>query len=262
MRGVLSVSCRSLPTRGVPHAVRTCSDEGNHRCKQQRTPAPMRMQGAPEKRLQADLGLRAMENILAATVGGLLALGGVYFARRSERRHWRRELQVRIASEALTALQGLVREITSVAYLEDVPKRHKMGRFVDEHDIEKGSGDVIPDVSATPPDFFAAVTSWNSAVHQILVAGTPALAQHVRSIDEEVDRLLDSALYQQWTRQGFRRERAPLGRMMAEFVDTVRNSVGLKPLSMTSVWTWDGWETTGSVDPAEEYGSDDATRLL
>ena len=64
------------------------------------------------------------------------------------------------------------------------------------------------------------------------------IAQNVREIDQEVDRLLGEALARRWDRIEFRAERARLGELMAQHVALVRSEAGLPAMELPTVWTW------------------------
>ncbi|HXZ74994.1 MAG TPA: hypothetical protein VEH31_29565 [Streptosporangiaceae bacterium] len=67
----------------------------------------------------------------------------------------------------------------------------------------------------------------------------PEVAEKIPRLDREVDRLLDLAVARRWTRAEFRQERAPLGRMAAEYLRHARRLAGLPDIDLPSIWAWD-----------------------
>lgn len=95
-----------------------------------------------------------------------------------------------------------------------------------------------PEQATQRAAFGQAVTGWNSAMYGVLVGADARIAQNVREIDQEVDRLLGEALARRWDRIEFRAERARLGELMAQHVALVRSEAGLPAMELPTVWTW------------------------
>jgi hypothetical protein len=163
-----------------------------------------------------------METVLAAFIGGVLASAGAMMVSilsdRTERHRWRRDAQLRAGSDALSALQQLVRRMIDLAYLsnkEDETAR----RLIATHR--------------------EATIRWNSAVYAALLVSPAHVAAHLPELDREVDRLKEKAMARPWTRVEFRQERKQLGRMAADYLNATRRVAGLSGLEVSSVWAWD-----------------------
>jgi len=174
--------------------------------------------------------------LLTTLLGGLLAIAGglvgIALNGRRERTRWLRDSQLQANINLLTALQLLIRRMTNVAYLDPSvwknPKTFEMATL-DDRDPS------VAMVSA----YVEATVSWNNAIYAALLVAPPSVAAKVPPLDQEVDRLCDLAVARTWTRAEFRRERAELGRMAAEYLRTARNLAGLTDIALPSIWTWD-----------------------
>lgn len=162
-----------------------------------------------------------MDAIVATIVGGLLTIaGGLVGARAAERRaesRWRQDAQLQATTQLLGALQTLMRRMIDFAYLEDKSDRG----------------------SATIQNYHEATIGWNSARYAALLVALPGPAAQIAPLDREVDRLLDLAASRPWTRDEFRKERADLGRLAAEYLRTSRREAGFPDIALPSIWTWD-----------------------
>ncbi|MCA1675245.1 MAG: hypothetical protein LC799_24665 [Actinobacteria bacterium] len=167
--------------------------------------------------------LAAVETLLAALIGGVLAVaGGLVVAvagDRGERRRWRRDAQLKVNTELLSALQGLMRRMIDVAYLPD--KRRG------EHPSEVLKA------------YHEATIAWNSAMYAALLVNPQEVVARIPGLDREVDRLLDQAMAKSWSRTDFRRERRDLGRLAADYLNVARTASGSPKIRLDSVWTWD-----------------------
>jgi hypothetical protein len=132
----------------------------------------------------------------------------------------------------LSALQLLIRRMTNVAYLDPSvwkdPKTFELAKL-DDRDPS------VAMVSA----YVEATVGWNNAIYAALLVAPPSVAAKIPPLDQEVDRLCDLAVARTWARTEFRRERAELGRMAAEYLRTARNLAGLADIALPSIWTWD-----------------------
>lgn len=174
---------------------------------------------------------------LASTgLGAFLALLGGLVALRARRwwetNHWYRELHISNSTDLLVAMQGFVRQIVNIAYLPGRPLETIVG---------------VPGSSVTEPDvfladgsqeFYESVNAWNSALHRLVLAAPPRQVAIARSMDVELDRLLDVAVTQTWPRGRFREERSTLGDLAADFVAEVRAEARLPEIPIDNVWTW------------------------
>ena len=163
-----------------------------------------------------------MEAVLAALVGGALTISGgfvvVIATERREARRWRRDSQLKASTDLLSALQSLVRCVIDVAYLDD--KRGVEARMV---------------LSARRE----AATAWNTAMYAALIVSPSGVADQIRILDREVDKLFEQAIARRWSRDEFREERRMLGRLAAQYMNTARTMAGLSGTQINSVWAWD-----------------------
>jgi hypothetical protein len=67
----------------------------------------------------------------------------------------------------------------------------------------------------------------------------------------EVDRLMELAVAQTWTRTQFRQQRADLGRMAADYLRLARSLAGLPDVELPSIWTWDASGTAAGPPDGE-----------
>jgi hypothetical protein len=157
-------------------------------------------------------------------VGGLLAIaGGLVTAMmlgRRDRQHWLMDAHLKATSEALAALQRLMRRIIDLAYID--------------------SADIEADDPALVARYFDATIAWNSAMYAVLLVSPPRPAERIFALDREVDRLLDLALSRQWAITDFRTERVTLGRLAADYLVEARRETGARDISVKSIWAWDG----------------------
>ena len=179
-----------------------------------------------------------MQAFLAALVGGLLTIAGgltaVLVTGRGVRSQWRRDTQLKVGTEVLSALQKRVSAINDLAYLAD-----KKG------DEGKKAWDVE----------CAAATECNNARHAALLVSPPEGAALLQDIDEQADSLLVRAMAKQWTLEEFRKERDRLGRLAANYVDAVRAVAGWPQLQLKSLWMWDKTEDKqGESEPVDGSG--------
>jgi len=82
------------------------------------------------------------------------------------------------------------------------------------------------------------ISEWNGALHRLLIVAPGELVALSRSLDAELDRLLDLAIDQRWSREGFRAERELTGRLAADFVIASRQVTAVDEIALTNVWTW------------------------
>ena len=129
-------------------------------------------------------------------------------------------------------MQLLIRRMTNVAYLD--PSVWKDPKTFELAKLDDGDPSVAM-VSA----YVEATVGWNNAIYAALLVAPPSVAAKIPPLDQEVDRLCDLAVARTWTRTEFRRERAELGRMAAEYLRTARNLAGLADIALPSIWTWD-----------------------
>jgi hypothetical protein len=181
--------------------------------------------------------LAAVTSILAALIGGLLAitggLAGITLTNRRERARWLRDAQLAASTDLLTALQLLIRRMINVAYLD--PQAWRSPASLDPKKWKDQDPPTSPEVAA----FVEATVGWNSALYGALLIAPPSVAAKIPELDQEVDRLLDLAVTRIWTRTQFRRERARLGQMAAEYLRETRRLAGLPDITLPSIWTWD-----------------------
>jgi hypothetical protein len=180
-----------------------------------------------------------MSALLAALVGGALAIGGALAGAlatgRGQRDRWRRDTQLRVSTELLSSLQQMIRRAIHLAYLTEKPPRDTP----------------IPGASA----HFDASGSWNSSIYAALLVSPPKIADLVQGLDREVDRLLGRAREKQWSQHDFREERRALGRLAAAYLNAARVETGWSPIPIESIWAWDksaelGWTfEAGEPDP-------------
>lgn len=95
---------------------------------------------------------------------------------------------------------------------------------------------------------------WNNALYAALLVASPSVAAKIPELDREVDRLMELAVAQAWTRTQFRRQRADLGRMAADYLRLARSLAGLPDIELPSIWTWDPGDAAARP-PGEEISS-------
>jgi hypothetical protein len=164
-----------------------------------------------------------MVTFFATLAGGVLAIAGglvaVFASDRRERSRWRRDAQLKVGTDFLSALQVLTRRTIELAHLTN-----------------KLQGE---DTGLALSAYREATIGWNSAIYAALLVSPPKAAGLVADLDREIDRLKEQALAKQWSRDDFREERRLLGRLAAEYLNVLRGEVGWSPLALESVWTWD-----------------------
>ena len=186
-----------------------------------------------------------MTAILTTLLGGLLAISGglvgVALTDRREHGRWLRGSQLQASSDLVTALQLLVRRMINVAYLDPA----ESGSYeLQEFEKRRPQNQHAVAIMAAFDD---ATAEWNSARHKALLITPPQVAEKIPELDHEVDRLLDLAHAQAWTRAEFRQQRIPLGRMAAGYLKLARRLVGLPDIELTSIWAWDSGDTAPLV---------------
>lgn len=163
-----------------------------------------------------------MQAFLAALVGGLLTIAGglavVLATSRGARSQWRKDTQLRVSTELLSALQKRVSRINDVAYLA------------------AKKGDAFENAWSAHA---ASATEWNNARHAALLVSAPEVAALLQDLDGQVDSLTRRAMAKQWTLVEFRRERDSLGSLAATYLDAARVEAGWPPLQLKSLWIWD-----------------------
>ncbi len=175
--------------------------------------------------------------LVAALIGGFLGIGasvgGVELARRRQADQWQRELLASACSGALKAVQRYMREILNIAFSEATRYRRELVDGVEQ---------VFPDGQFRDPlqeaTFDRVVSDWNSSMHELLIVAPPELISLSRKIDCELDRLLDLAIEERWSREGFRSEREAVGQLIAQFANQARHSTGAARVALDNVWTW------------------------
>lgn len=171
-----------------------------------------------------------MQAFLAALVGGLLTIAGglaaVLVTGRGVRSQWRSDTELKVGTEVLSALQKRVSSINDLAYLADKNSNDGQDAWQTE---------------------CAAATEWNNARHAALLVCPPELAALLQSLDGQSDSLLVRAMAKQWTLEEFRKERANLGQLAANYLDAVRAGAGWPPLQLKSLWMWDQVEEPPNV---------------
>jgi len=172
----------------------------------------------------------SMQAFLAALVGGLLTIAGglavVLATSQRVRSQWRKDTQLKVSTELLSALQKRVSRINDLAYLA------------------AKEGDAFEEV------WSAHVTSameWNNARHAALLVSPPEVVASLQDIDGQVDSLTRRAMARQWTLAEFRQERDSLGRLAAKYLDAARTETGWPPLHLESLWMWDRGVVTDRV---------------
>lgn len=171
-----------------------------------------------------------MQAFLAALVGGLLTIAGglaaVLATTRGVRSQWRKDTQLKVSTEVLSALQKRVSAINDVAYLADKEgDEFEKAWFVE----------------------CAAAVEWNNARHAALLVSPPEVAALLQDLDEQADSLTDQAVIKEWTMGEFRKERDRLGRLAANYLDAMRAETGWPPLRLKSLWMWHQSEKPSNV---------------
>ena len=173
-----------------------------------------------------------MQAFVGAVVGGLLAIAGglaaVLATSRSVRSQWRKDTQLKVSTELLSALQKRVSTINDLAYLADK------------------EGDDFDNAWSAE---CAAVVEWNNARHAALLVSPPEAAALLQDLDEEGDSLTKRAVAKQWTLKEFRKERDSLGQLAANYLDATRAETGWPPLRLKSLWMWDQSENHPTSAP-------------
>jgi hypothetical protein len=174
-----------------------------------------------------------MQAFLAALVGGLLTIAGglaaVLVTSRGVKSQWRKDTQLKVSTELLSALQKRVSAINDLAYLAD----KEGNNFEDAWSAE-----------------CAAAVEWNNARHAALLVSQSEVAALLQDLDEQADSLIDRAMTKQWTLAEFRKERDRLGRLAANYLDAARAEAGWPPLRLKSLWMWDQSEEPSNLSAA------------
>lgn len=164
----------------------------------------------------------SMQAFLAALVGGVLTIAGgltaVLVTGRGVRSQWRKDTQLKVSTDVLSALQTRVSRINDLAYLAD--KESDEGKSAWSTQV-------------------AAVTGWNNSRHAALLVSPPEVAAMLQKLDKQTDLLLQQAMSKEWTLVEFRKQRDSLGRLAATYIDAMRAETGWAPLRLKSLWTWD-----------------------
>jgi hypothetical protein len=209
----------------TPHIVKD-APSGSRPCWQKRrhdTPWPPGSGGWHTCRMLA---------LLAALVAGLLGIAGtlaaVLVTSRGARSQWRKDTQLKVSTEVLSALQKRVSQINHLAYLDDK------------------EGDEFKKAWSAHA---ASAVKWNNARHAVLFISPAEVVALLQSLDEQVDWLTGRAMAKQWILVGFRKEREKLGQLAANYLDAMRAETGWQPLRLKSLWMWDQTEEPSSVDP-------------
>ena len=166
--------------------------------------------------------------LLAAAAGaGAGAVGSLAvdaLRRRHEAARWYHENQLRLAGDALAAVQQLLAVLVTIA-----------ASPLDEAAVERHDN---AEVSA---DFYAAHFRWTEAWHRLHLSSPARLTELVRDIDDEIVRLQRLAFGPERTREAFRPERRRIGELMANLIKQTRaGNIALiakgPPLEITTVW--------------------------
>ncbi len=170
-----------------------------------------------------------MNELLATIVGGALAIAGgivaAYFTRNEQRRTRRSDAHLAANAHAIASLQQLVRAAINIAYV-DLPPR--------------GAAPLndTPQQRELRSAYERAVTEWNAAMYRVLLVASVPIADLVRQLDREAERVTGRAMDQVWQRKEFREERRQLGALMAKYLNEVRLETGEAALALTSIWSW------------------------
>jgi hypothetical protein len=131
-------------------------------------------------------------------------------------------------------MQRYMREILSLAYGTHPPYHREVIDGV-EHVFPRQN---VRDDPSQDERFDHVISEWNSSMHQLLVTAPAEIVMLSRRIDTELDRLLDLAIDEQWSREAFRAERVEVGELVAQFVNVARSATGADKLDVENVWTW------------------------
>jgi len=194
-----------------------------------------------------------MTAILTTILGALLAISGglvgIALTDRRERSRWVRDSQLQASSDLITALQLLMRRMINVAYLDPAESgSYELEEFAKRRPQNQRA-------ETTMAAFDDATASWNSARHKALLITPTQAAEKIPELDHEVDRLLNLAHSQAWTRAEFREQRIPLGRLAADYLRLARQLAGLPDIALTSIWAWDRGDSASSARQPVNQGA-------
>jgi hypothetical protein len=161
------------------------------------------------------------DQIVGVLVGGAVAIiSGLVVALMTERRgrgEWRRQARLASAAKAIRALQGLNREITTLAISDLL---------------------TIDGTSREWEAFHVATVEWNAARHEAALIAPQAEVELLSNLDQELDRVLETAILKQWDPSAFRRERARLGELASDYVRAARSTANEGATALPSIWSW------------------------
>ena len=158
---------------------------------------------------------------MGVLVGGAVAIiSGLVVALMTERRsrgEWRRQARLASAAKAIRALQGFNREITTLAISDQL---------------------TIDGTSREWEAFHVATVEWNAARHEAALIAPQAEVELLSKLDQELDRVLETAILKQWDPNAFRRERARLGELASDYVRAARSTANEGATDLPSIWSW------------------------
>jgi hypothetical protein len=161
------------------------------------------------------------EQILGVLVGGAVAIiSGLVVSLASElrgRTEWRRQARLQAARESVRALQTLNREITTLA--------------ISDLTAIDGTGDEWK-------AFHAATIEWNAARHEAALISPARELEVLGQLDQEFDRVLESAVSRQWDASAFRIERKTLGELASQYIAMARKTANEHAAALPSIWSW------------------------
>jgi hypothetical protein len=194
-----------------------------------------------------------MSAILTTLLGGLLAIAGalvgIALTDRRERNRWLRDSQLQASIDLISALQLLIRRMINLAYLDPAESgSYELHAFERRRPQNQYSLTVIT-------AFDDATVGWNNARYRALLITPVEVAATIPDLDREVDRLLELAQAQAWTRAEFRQERIRLGRMAAAYLRLARSVAGLPEIQLFSIWTWDAGDLVAATKQEDTSGT-------
>jgi hypothetical protein len=161
------------------------------------------------------------DQIIGVLAGGAVAIvSGLAVALTTERRtrgEWRRQARLAAAAKAIRALQGLNREITTLAISDQA---------------------AIDGTGSEWEAFHAAAIEWNAARHEAALISPESELELLARLDRELDQLLEAAILKRWDPSEFRRERAQLGELASNYVRAARSTANEEATDLPSIWSW------------------------
>ncbi|MCP4966494.1 MAG: hypothetical protein GY926_14845 [bacterium] len=168
--------------------------------------------------------------VLTLLVGAAAGFGAGLLRDAIDRRHHRRQADTdrlrQLVAQSLNGAQWCGSIISHIASL----------------DIDREALD-SPEHLRTRNDLSSAISSWNTANHELHLISDRRLVLQLRAIDEEISTLYTQALTDSVSAESDHENRQRLGRLLAGYLDEARRLLSdsgarLDPLDLPTLWSW------------------------